>query len=53
MKKGEEDEEDYGIVVKNLDTGETVDIDEASVKFSVMGLERARSGSCLPCCLIF
>ena len=42
MKKGEEEDEDYSYLVKNLDTGETIDIDEASVKFSVMGLDHAR-----------
>lgn len=43
MKKGEsDDDEDYSYMVKNLDTGETIDIDEASVKFSVMGLDSAR-----------
>ena len=63
MKKGgrgedDEQEEDYTLVVKNLDTGETVDIDEASVKFSVMGLDRARSSPSpslpllLHCCIV-
>jgi hypothetical protein len=42
MKKGDDDDDEHAFVVKNLDTGETLDIDEASIKFSVMGLERAR-----------
>lgn len=44
MKKGDKDEpaeDDYSYLVKNLDTGETLDIEEASIKFSVMGLDRA------------
>ena len=33
------DDDDITFVVKNLDTGETLDLDEAEVKFSVMGLQ--------------
>jgi len=35
------DADDYMYMVKNLDTGETVDIDEAEIKFNVMGLDKA------------
>lgn len=38
----DDEEEDYTLLVKNLDTGETLDIEEASIKFSVMGLDHAR-----------
>lgn len=39
MKDDDDADDDYSFVVKNLDTGETLDLDEAEVKFSVMGLQ--------------
>jgi hypothetical protein len=38
-----DDDEDCKYVVKNLDTGETIDLEEASVKYNVLALaERSR-----------
>lgn len=38
MEKKEEDKDDYTFYVKNLDTGETINIEDAAIKYNVMAL---------------